>query len=280
MPPRDPGSPDPTPSGDLAGRDFWNSLWGEKSEERREIGFPDLRHWEIPHAELFDRAFSMTGDPRGKEILEIGAGDSGWLPYFSKRWGLRVSGLDYSPNGCRRANELVQRAGSEANIVLADMFDPPESLIGRFDFVLSIGVVEHYADTAGTLRAMARFLRPGGIIITTAPNIPGLVGDLFKVMNRPVYDIHVPIDAPAMRRAHEAAGLEVVEGGYFMSINLGIPNVAGLRPTLGTRLKSVALMGMIAFSRFVWFFERHITKLPSNRYLAPYVAVIARAPAV
>jgi 2-polyprenyl-3-methyl-5-hydroxy-6-metoxy-1,4-benzoquinol methylase len=275
MSPSDPSSP----SGDLAGRDFWNSLWGEKSEERREIGSPDLQRWEIPHAELFDRAFSLTGDPRGKEILEIGAGDSGWLPYFSKRWGLRVSGLDYSPNGCRRANELVQRAGTEANIVLADMFEPPESLIGSFDFVLSIGVVEHYADTAGTLAAMARFLRPGGILITTAPNIPGLVGDLFKVMNRPVYDIHVPIDAEAMRRAHEAAGLEVVEGGYFMSINLGIPNVAGLRPGFGTRLKSIALMGMIAFSRMVWWFERHVAKLPAHHYLAPYVVAIARAPA-
>src|SRR6185436_13100737 len=172
--------------------------------------------------------------------------------------------------GCRRAHALVQRAGTAAHIVLADLFDPPESLLGRFDFVLSIGVVEHYADTAATLRAMARFLRPGGILITTAPNIPGLAGDLMKVMNRPLYDIHVPIDAQAMRRAHEAAGLEVVEGGYFMSINLGIPSVAGLRPGIGTRLKSIAILGMIAFSRMVWWLERRVARLPPHRYFAPY----------
>lgn len=272
--------PDPpsTTPGDLAGRDFWNTLWGDKASARGEIGSPHLRHSEINHAEMFDRAFAHIGNTEGKRILEIGAGDSGWLPYFAKRWGLRVSGLDYSPVGCERASSLMKRAGLEAEIVCADMFDPPSSQLGRYDIVLSIGVAEHYTDTAGTLRAMARFLRPGGILVTTVPNIPGLVGDLFKVMNRPVYDIHVPLDAEKLRAAHENAGLEVVQSGYFMSVNLGVPNVAGLPSGLGTSLKKVLLAGMIVLSRGIWWLERHTRPLPATRYFSPYVVVVARSP--
>lgn len=264
--------------GDLAGPDFWNTLWGQKQAVRGEIGRPALRHSEIQHAQFFDKAFSNIGDTRGKEILEIGAGDSGWLPYFGKRWGLKVSGLDYSPVGCARASELMERAGVPATIVCADMFAPPASMLKTFDIVLSIGVAEHYSDTAHTLRAMAQFLKPGGILVTTVPNIPGLVGDLFKIMNRPVYDIHVPLDAPRLRAAHEAAGLEVLESGYFMSINLGVPNTAGLPSGFGTSIKNLFVAGMIVVSRAVWWLERHSRPLPPHRYFSPYVVVVARAP--
>lgn len=264
--------------GDLAGPDFWNNLWGTKSAATREIGSPKLRHWEIQHAEFFDRAFSAIGPTQGKDILEIGAGDSGWLPYFTKRWGLRVTGLDYSPTGCERASELLRRAGVEANIVLADMFDPPESLLRNFDIVVSIGVIEHYSDTAGTVRALARFLRPGGIMVTTVPNIPGLVGDLFRIVNRPVYDIHVPLDAPKLRDAHAAAGLEIVQSGYMMSLNLGVANTAGLPRTVGTRIKNVVVMAMIAMSRLVWWVEERVVRFPATRYLSPYVVTVARRP--
>lgn len=252
-------------------------MWGGKSAARDEIGSPHLRHSEVQHAEMFDRAFAYLGETTGKEILEIGAGDSGWLPYFAKRWGLRVSGLDYSPVGCQRASELMARAGVPANIVCADMFAPPHELRGRFDIVLSIGVAEHYSDTVGTLRAMASFLKPGGILLTTVPNIRGLVGDICKVLNRPVYDIHVAIDAERLRLAHEVAGLEILEGGYFMSINLGIPNVAGLPPGPVTSLKKMLVAGMIVFSRMVWWLERHTRPFPAHRYLSPYIVVVARA---
>lgn len=72
-----PDSPFPTP-GDLAGRDFWNTQWGHKSSSRGRIGLPRLRHSEVQHAEMFDRAFAQVGDANGKVTREIGASDSGW----------------------------------------------------------------------------------------------------------------------------------------------------------------------------------------------------------
>jgi 2-polyprenyl-3-methyl-5-hydroxy-6-metoxy-1,4-benzoquinol methylase len=263
---------------DLAGKEFWNSLWQSKSKVTREIGEPRLLHWEIQHAEFFDRAFAAVGPTAGKEILEIGAGDSGWLAYFSKRWGLRVTGLDYSPVGCDRASELLQRAGVQGEIVLGDMFDPPASLRDRFDIILTIGVVEHYKDTAGTVRAISACLKPGGVMVTTVPNIPGLVGDLFRILNKPVFDIHEPLDEQRLRAAHETAGLETLDAGNFMSLNLGVPNLAGLPSGFGTLLKKPIVAGLIVLSRMVWWLEERIGRFPVHRYFSPYVYVVARKP--
>jgi SAM-dependent methyltransferase len=263
-------------AGDRAGPEFWNGLWASKTTSR-EIGSPRLRHWEVPYAALFDEAFSLLGDTRGKRVLEIGAGDSGWLPYYKKRWGFEVSGLDYSPVGCARAADLAKRAGVPVQVILADMFAPPPEIEGTFDAVVSIGVIEHYEDTANTLAALSRFLRPGGVMLTIVPNIPGLVGSLTRRFNRPVFDIHVPVNIPTMRSAHEKAGLEVVRCGNFMSINLGVFNITGLDPSkLSTKLKRIMLGGMILFSRAVWGLERVAGSLPVNSYVSPYVVAIAR----
>jgi len=263
-------------AGDRAGRDLWNNLWASKTSSR-EVGSPKLRHWEVQYAAFFDEAFSLLGDTRGKRILEIGAGDSGWLPYYAKHWGFNVTGLDYSPVGCQRAAELSKRAGVDVEIILADMFAPPPAIEGTFDALVSIGVIEHYEDTAHTLQALARFVRPGGVIATIVPNIPGLQGWLFRKFNRPFYDIHVPISVNDMRIAHEKAGLDLVRCNNLMSLNLGVFNIVGLDPArLSTKLKRLMLLGFIVISRLVWKLESIIGNLPANRYLSPYVVAIAR----
>jgi 2-polyprenyl-3-methyl-5-hydroxy-6-metoxy-1,4-benzoquinol methylase len=264
-------------SSDRAGRDFWNGLWTSKTTSRREIGTPRLRHWEVEYVALFDEAFSLLGDTRGKRILEIGAGDSGWLPYYAKRWGFQVSGLDYSPVGCDRAAELGRRSGVHVDLILADMFAPPPALAEAFDAVLSMGVIEHYEETVMTLKALARFVRPGGVILTVVPNVPGLPGWLWRKFNRPFYDIHVPIDAARMRSAHEKAGLEIVRCGYHMSINLGTFNVVGLDPSkISTKLKKLMMLAFIAVSRIAWAMERAIGHFPVHSWVSPNVFAIAR----
>jgi hypothetical protein len=145
--------------------------------------------------------------------------------------------------------------------------------------VVSIGVIEHYEDTAHTLEALSRFLRPGGVIATIVPNIPGLQGWLFRRFNLPFYDVHVPIDVTKMRAAHEKAGLEVVRCNHLMSVNLGVFNVVGLDPKkLSTKLKRIMVAGFIVFSRMVWAVESVVGNLPANSYISPYVAAIARKP--
>jgi cyclopropane fatty-acyl-phospholipid synthase-like methyltransferase len=262
---------------DLAGQAFWNSLWASKRHSRA-VGAKPLNVVEEEFERFFDQAFGLLGGTSGKQILEIGCGDSGWLPYFAKRWGFAVSGLDYSRVGCERAADLARNAGVAAEITCADLFAPPAALENRFDAVISMGVVEHFQDTPGALRALARFLNEDGIVVTTVPNMAGIDGTLMKWINRAVYDMHVPLDAPALAAAHTDAGLDVVRNEYLLGLHLGIVNAAGLDPAkLTTKLRQLLVLGFIAFSRAVGSVERTLRRrLPTSRAFSPFVGVIAR----
>jgi cyclopropane fatty-acyl-phospholipid synthase-like methyltransferase len=227
------------------------------------VGARPLTHAERSFDEAFDAAFRILGDTRGKRLLEAGCGGSGWLPYFAQRWGFRVSGIDYSSAGCASAESLARRAGVEAEIVCADFFAPPEQFVGAFDAVVSMGVVEHFADTAAALNALARLLRPGGVLVTEVPNMAGFNGTLQKLLRRSVYDIHVPLDARALAAAHEAAGLRLIECRYLMSFNLGVVNAGRFSFVLA------------ALSRVAWLLERLTGRWPATRALSPYVFAVA-----
>lgn len=266
----------PAASSDLAGKTYWNSLWsGRKSSS--EVGAGGrLKYIERRFGEFFDESFETLGNTAGKRLIEIGCGDSGWLPYFAKRWRFEIAGLDYSPVGCARAEALLKAAGAEAQIICSDLFEPPPNLIERFDVVVSMGVVEHFDDTSAVLKALRRYLRVGGVVVTIIPNVPGLAGRIQKVLNRPVYDIHVPIDDKALRRAHEEAGFRVLRAEHLVGVNFGVINLNGLPPTkFATRLKSVLLLSLMALSHAVWTTERVFGSFRATRSFSPYVAVLA-----
>ncbi|MDT8287716.1 MAG: methyltransferase domain-containing protein, partial [Elusimicrobiales bacterium] len=196
---------------------------------------------------------------------------------FSKEFGFRVAGLDYSPAGCGLAREVLKSAGVEGDIICADLFTPPERLEGGFDAVVSFGVVEHFDDTAACVKAMAAFIKPGGVLVTSVPNLTGWIGVLQKLVNRPVYDIHRVILPEGLREAHEAAGLEVLECGYFVSTDFGVNNLTGIRTgTPSWLLKRILLSLLARVSRTVWLLEETIGELPAGRPFSPYIFCAAR----
>jgi SAM-dependent methyltransferase len=151
---------------------------------------------------------------QGKSLIEVGCANSAALPYLAKTHGLCVSGLDYSDVGCVAARDVLHAAGVQGDIHWADLFSPPDSMLGKFDVVLSGGLIEHFADTAGVVRAMARLGKPGALMITTLPNLAGLLGSAQKRLDRDVYDVHVPLTREAVIEAHDQAGTRVIECRY------------------------------------------------------------------
>jgi len=164
---------------------------------------------------MFLRLFEKS-ETSSMRLLEIGCAKSAWLPYFAKEFGFSVSGLDYSPIGCEMARKVLQANEIVAEVVCADLFSPPDNMLGVFDVVVSLGVVEHFEDTASCLKAVSSFLKPGGMLITSIPNMVGWIGSIQKAVNRPIYDIHQLIDPAMLKEAHELAGFDVLECKYFV----------------------------------------------------------------
>lgn len=178
---------------DKAGKDYWDANWASQNVhfvDPRDEGLSNVVNRRLH--QVLSNVFSGT-HTRKQRLLEVGCANSSWLPYFALHYGFSVTGLDYSPQGCEQERALLQIAGVQGEVVCADLYAPPQSLQGAFDVVFSLGVIEHFTDTAASVKALAAFLRPGGVLISVIPNMTGSVGLLQRLCDRAVYENHVPL---------------------------------------------------------------------------------------
>lgn len=212
----------------------------------------------------------------GKRIVEIGAGDSAWLPYLAKRFPTsQFVGIDYSEGGCKLLSERAQTMGVNIEVVYEDLFSEYSPLHGSFDTAISIGVVEHFDDLGHVLSVMKRYLKRGGVLFTVIPNMAGILGSLTRVWNSMVYSKHNPHDWDSFLLGHHKAGLEITCGGYLCSNNFAVlsscfPDRKGLSWQMSR--------GLVAVTLAIWSIESVIGSLPSSRTFSPYIYAISRVP--
>jgi SAM-dependent methyltransferase len=228
----------------------------------------------------FHRAFARHFAGRAGNafrLLEAGCAQSAWLPYFAREYGFAVTGIDYSPTGCERARQALAAEGVAGDIVLGDFLEPPPALLGAFDAAVSFGVVEHFDDTAEVLRALARFLRPGGVLIATVPNMAGLVGRLQRTIDRATFELHRALTPDAFGAAATAAGLVEVSCRPFLLFNLGAVDIARLRPH--PLLHGACRLAFAGSRRAVWALQSLAGEDATHRWLSPYLWCSGALPA-
>jgi 2-polyprenyl-6-hydroxyphenyl methylase/3-demethylubiquinone-9 3-methyltransferase len=101
----------------------------------------------------------------GKSALDVGCG-AGLLAEPLARLGAKVTGID-------AAAELIVAARSHAagqGLEIDYRAGAVEALEGRFDLVTSMEVIEHVADPATFVRALAARLAPDGLLVMSTPN--------------------------------------------------------------------------------------------------------------
>ena len=263
---------------DKAGKAYWDNLWKKKftpkaiDPESTSLNDYIVRRFH----EYFCKLFGAL-DTKGKKLLEVGCAQSAWQPYFAREFGFQVSGIDYSETGCKQAKEVLHREGIEGNVICANFFTPPKEMVEAFDVVISFGVAEHFEDTNACIQAFSRFLKPGGRLITIIPNLVGLIGMLQRLLNKPVFDIHVPVRVDNLRDAQKSAGLEILWCGYFLFANFGVVNLAGLEKNCFTFLeKKLLIYSLQQVAKAIWALELIFSPLPANRFLSPYIICVAQ----
>jgi 2-polyprenyl-3-methyl-5-hydroxy-6-metoxy-1,4-benzoquinol methylase len=211
----------------LTTKKYWNRTWSRAVEGRERAG--RLRRiealdWQMGRLliDSVSRVQSPTTRPR---ILEIGCGNSIWLPYLGRETGGEIVGVDFSERGCRLAEQNLAATGVEGTIVCDDFFDYVGSNPLSFDIVLSFGFIEHFRDVTGVLSTMAKLLRPGGVLFATVPNLGGIYGPLQRLIDKEVLGQHVILRLDALAEHGRRAGLVQVETDYvgaalrFSSLN-------------------------------------------------------------
>jgi 2-polyprenyl-3-methyl-5-hydroxy-6-metoxy-1,4-benzoquinol methylase len=99
-------------------------------------------------------------DLKGKLVLDVGCG-MGRFAEVATRWGARVVGVDLSAAAEVAAKNLADR---EFTAFQADVFAlpfAPES----FDVIYSIGVLHHTPDCEAAVKALDKYLKPGGLLV-------------------------------------------------------------------------------------------------------------------
>jgi 2-polyprenyl-3-methyl-5-hydroxy-6-metoxy-1,4-benzoquinol methylase len=267
---------------DKAGQGYWNQTWDD---------YPLPSVWDVDSKRLLnhvEREFFLwiarTLEGLGKtgpgvHLVEVGCARSQALPVLAKRLGLSVAGIDYSPNGCEQTRAMMNREGVSGEVYCSDIFAVPASLKGGFDVVVSFGLIEHFSNTNEIVSALAGLLKPGGVILTNIPNMRGTTGFVQKILNRRIYDIHVPLTPSQVKSAHDAAGLSVIEAGYFLSTNFGVVNLGDRnRKSPGWWAKKIALAILVRISMAVWWVERKFGKFPVSQAFSPYVNCVGIRP--
>lgn len=182
--------------------------------------YPDLswNYGDIETARVFHGIMK-----RGDKVLELGCGGSYFLPYFARKYGVQVYGIDYSIPQLNRAFCNLQKAGVKGELMLGDMRWVCV-LQGKFDVVYSRGLIEHFTDPTSVLQICKTYLKKDGILITTVPHLKGMWGKLDKWLSGSGCSGYLEMDLRDLKKAHNLAGMTIVRAEYFRPLDIGVLN--------------------------------------------------------
>jgi len=158
----------------------------------------------------------LPEDPAAR-ILEIGcgAGATGETALATGRAGF-YRGVEFDPESAERARSVLTEVVC-ANVETID----PALIADSYDVLILSEVLEHLIDPWGVLKVLAPFVKPGGRVYASSPNVShhkvirSLIAGRFDYESEGVMDrTHVRWFTPASYRAmFEDAGFETASVG-------------------------------------------------------------------
>ena len=139
---------------------------------------------------------------------------SGLLAEPLARLGAKVTGIDASPEVIAVARDHAARQGLEIDYRAGDV----QALEGQFDLITCMEVVEHVADPAAFIKALAKRLAPDGLLIMSTPNATGwsrllliVVGEGSGRIPKGTHDFDKFIGPDGLRQLLADAGLKCLD---------------------------------------------------------------------
>ncbi|MHA4808122.1 class I SAM-dependent methyltransferase [Flavitalea flava] len=137
------------------------------------------------HADAFNRWMFQLVAPycRGK-VLEIGSG-IGNISGLLLEQEAQITLSDLRPGYCTHLKQQFHNKANLEGVYQMDLLsaDPEKdypSLIGKFDAVIALNVIEHIGDDGLAVRNCRKFLKPGGRFVILVPAFQALYNGLDK----------------------------------------------------------------------------------------------------
>ncbi len=160
-----------------------------------------------------------------KTALDVGCG-AGLLAEPLTRLGAQVTGIDASPEVIGVARDHAAAQGLDIDYRAGDV----QELEGQFDLISCMEVIEHVADPAAFVKALAKRLAPGGLLVMSTPNATGwsrlmliTIGEGFGQIPKGTHDFDKFISPDRMKLLLADAGLKCLDvEGIAWSLTRGL----------------------------------------------------------
>ena len=273
----------------LTDESYWTNLWDGQQHKVRHLRWAYVANRQL--AKLFHRALEDFGKPNSAgpvgrvcnpafsekpTLVELGCADSLWLPYLAKIYAGDCYGVDFSELGCQLAQRNLALADAEGTIVCEDMFAFIKTHRGEFDFVYSMGLIEHFTEPQAILAEMRTLLKPRGTMLTVMPNLRGMYTPIARVASPKLLATHQVITPPELAAASRDAGFHVTEFGFTGGpLKLSVVDYSPWRAVIGkwgheVLCKCVNLTDIVIGNLLVGM------RVPNQQLTSPYVYAICR----
>jgi len=164
---------------------------------------------------------------KGQLALEIGCAPGGNLHQLARQFDCVPHGVDFSGAGVDRTRQNFRDWGYvPENVICADAFDDgfQQSVSGKFDVVLSRGLIEHFTEMPPVIDAHLGPLRGGGLLIVTIPNYRWLNYAVGWLTIRDSYPLHnfAIMDSSRFSGLFESPQLETLRCEYLGGFDFGM----------------------------------------------------------
>jgi len=204
------------------------------------------------------------------ELFEVGCAPGGWLVYFKKEFGYKISGIEYAEQAFQLTQENLHILNIDSNLFFGDIFDFQTNK--RIDILFSRGFIEHFENTEEVVKKLASI--SSKYVLTIIPNLFGLNGLISRVFRPEVYKKHILITRRDLRALHEKSNLEILFCDYSNEFRLVLPmdknKFARQHPTISKMLNyPVKLINFL----FAWIFNT-INWHPKTKLFSPSLICI------
>jgi SAM-dependent methyltransferase len=101
-------------------------------------------------------------------ILEIGCGNGLVMKQFDTVMGITIDGCDLNKAAFQDMYDV------SGNVYLYDIYDVNPELIGQYDIVIMLDVIEHIDDDLYFLKTALKYLKDNGLIVIGVPALQSL----------------------------------------------------------------------------------------------------------
>jgi 2-polyprenyl-3-methyl-5-hydroxy-6-metoxy-1,4-benzoquinol methylase len=242
--------------------------------------FPALigRGGYLNHAFIEGALAPHLAELRGRDLLELGCAPATLLTRLAERLGAVPHGVDYTAEGVAASRAAFARGGFDpGRVFLADVFDPAfrAAHAARYDAVCSFGFVEHFEQPRDVVRLHLELLRPGGLLVVSAPQFSGVNLRLMRLLQPEAVAEHELsiLHLEGFREVFAGLGLQTLACEQVGAFTLRLQGA----PARSLRARALAGLRVAELGLDAVRLLRHGARPPAGA-ASPYLVYVGRLP--